>query len=257
MAFIAEIEKSGTLRAYDFKQRKNLADDDTIGISNEGIATFDDFSTVGITEGLIGYWPLGESAKDYSGNNYHGIINGDAAINNGLLLDGVDDNIALPITLPDSGSIVMTFNPASFYNYNTLWDNSVGADDWECWIYSTGVLTARLNNGTVSKDLNLLGGANNDYHVVFTWEKDSGSLKLFINGILESAAAETSFVAPGSTVYIGGGLNVKGQGNVDYVKIFNHPLTAEEIKIEYNTMFKNEVQIHNSGTLYAKDLKQY
>ena len=25
-----------------------------------------------ITEGLIGYWPLGGNAKDESGNNYHG-----------------------------------------------------------------------------------------------------------------------------------------------------------------------------------------
>ncbi len=40
-------------------------------------------------------------------------------------------------------------------------------------------------------------------------------------------------------------------------KVFNRALTTEEIAIEYNTMFNNEVQIHESGVLYAKDLKQY
>ena len=46
-------------------------------------------------------------------------------------------------------------------------------------------------------------------------------------------------------------------GNIKNIKIFNRALTAEEIAIEYNTMFNNEVQIHESGVLYAKDLKQY
>jgi len=48
-------------------------------------------------------------------------------------------------------------------------------------------------------------------------------------------------------------------GDIDYVKVFNRALTEEEIRIEYNTMFNNEVQIHNSDmeTLYAKNLIQY
>ena len=46
-------------------------------------------------------------------------------------------------------------------------------------------------------------------------------------------------------------------GDIDYVKVFNRALTPEEIAIEYNTMFNNEIQIHESGVLYAKDLKQY
>lgn len=46
------------------------------------------------------------------------------------------------------------------------------------------------------------------------------------------------------------------RGYMKDAKVFNHALTAEEISIEYNTMFNNEVQIHESGVLYAKDLKQ-
>jgi hypothetical protein len=40
-------------------------------------------------------------------------------------------------------------------------------------------------------------------------------------------------------------------------KVFNRALTAEEVKIEYNTQFNNEVQIHESGVVYARDLEQY
>jgi 5'-deoxynucleotidase YfbR-like HD superfamily hydrolase len=46
-------------------------------------------------------------------------------------------------------------------------------------------------------------------------------------------------------------------GDIDYVKVFNRALSAEEISIEYNTMVKNEVQFHDSGKVYAKKLKQY
>jgi len=47
------------------------------------------------------------------------------------------------------------------------------------------------------------------------------------------------------------------RGYMKDAKVFNRALTAEEVAIEYNTMFNNEVQIHESGVLYAKDLKQY
>ena len=44
---------------------------------------------------------------------------------------------------------------------------------------------------------------------------------------------------------------------LDYVKIFDRPLRAEEIKLEYNTMGAGNVQISENGTVYAKSLKQY
>lgn len=47
------------------------------------------------------------------------------------------------------------------------------------------------------------------------------------------------------------------QGYVKQFKYFNRALTAEEVAIEYNTMFKNQVQVHESGVLYAKDIEQY
>jgi len=32
-------------------------------------ANYLDFSNVGITDGMVGYWPLNGNAEDYSGNN--------------------------------------------------------------------------------------------------------------------------------------------------------------------------------------------
>jgi len=47
------------------------------------------------------------------------------------------------------------------------------------------------------------------------------------------------------------------RGNMKQHKLFNRALTHEEIAIEYNTMVNNQVQFDDSGTVYAKNLKQY
>ena len=42
-----------------------------------------------------------------------------------------------------------------------------------------------------------------------------------------------------------------------HLKLFSRDLSAEEIKLEYNTMLNNEVQISKEGVLYAKDVIEY
>lgn len=46
-------------------------------------------------------------------------------------------------------------------------------------------------------------------------------------------------------------------GEIKNAKVFNRALTPEEVKIEYNTMFANKMQIHDSGTLYVKNYEEY
>lgn len=132
--------------------------------------------------------------------------------------DGVDDYISLPIILPDNGSIHSLYKPiGSWYNYNTLWDNSIYLDYWECWIYADGRLKSRgsfsiIGGAGVEYDLDNLSGPNTLYDVVYTWEK-TGNQKLYIDGILRDSAAMV-WASPGDTVYICGGNpgNTKGKG---------------------------------------------
>jgi hypothetical protein len=65
-------------------------------VHETGTANFEDFSTVGITDGLVGYWQLNNDVKDYSGNNYNGTNNG--AVSKG---DYYYFNDAAKISLPE------------------------------------------------------------------------------------------------------------------------------------------------------------
>jgi hypothetical protein len=150
----------------------------------------------------------------------------------GLSFDGVDDYVSIPVTLPDNGTIEMWFKPDSLFNFNTLWDSPVGTNDWECWVYSTGVIAARVasNQTLVQYNLNLLyGGALQWFHVAFTWEK-TGSTNLYVNGVLRDTKS-TVWIAPANTLYVGGGNvgNTKGKGQADEFRIWNTVRTAEEI----------------------------
>ena len=88
---------------------------------------------------------------------------------------------------------------------------------------------------------------------------DGATMKIYLDGHLDIQQSHTGTItAATNPLYIGKSFtNEEFPGYIKEVKIFNRALTEEEIKIEYNTMFNNEVQIHESGVLYAKDLKQY
>ena len=81
-----------------------------------------------------------------------------------------------------------------------------------------------------------------------------------VNGIEKNSKAQTGILGSTATAMRVGTYNTNAymfHGDMGNIKIFNRALTAEEIKIEYNTMFNNEVQIHESGKVFAKDLRQY
>jgi hypothetical protein len=67
-------------------------------IAEQGIANYEDFSTAGIVNGLVGFWQLNDNVNnvnDYSGNDYHGVNSG--AVSYG---DYYKFNNASMITLP-------------------------------------------------------------------------------------------------------------------------------------------------------------
>jgi len=155
----------------------------------------------------------------------------------GLRLDG-DDYAGVAYALPSQGTIALWFKPDIFFNYNSVFDNSVNADQWEMWFYSDARLRVRIANttgGDITFDNcnNKLNGSNQWYHIAYVW--DNGPAKqarLFINGVERGSAALTTWVAPGATFYIGGGNsgNTKAKGVMDDVRIYDTALTAAQVQ---------------------------
>ena len=78
------------------------------------------------TNGLVGYWGFDGDAKDYSGNNNHGAVNGatltvdrNGKSNSAYNFDGVNDNISVnSLIYPNSRSISLWFYNTN--NYRSL-----------------------------------------------------------------------------------------------------------------------------------------
>lgn len=86
---------------------------------------------------------------------------------------------------------------------------------------------------------------------------DGAFAKLYFDGALINTLSYTSYVF-NENIRIGShDSNYYLTGSMKNIKVFNRVLSAEEVKIEYNTILNDEMQIHDSGILYIKDIKQY
>ena len=173
------------------------------------------------------------------GSQYDGSIEGTSSEyvdgkfcnSQGLHLDGA--YVKSGYTPKDSGTVALWYNPGSYYNYNTIFDNSANADDWEFWIYGDGNARFRVDNtASVGFDLDNLGTAQDWYHLAVTWERDEQTpsevtVQLYVDGELRNTATG-DWVDPGE-FYLGGGLNSKGTGIWDDVRIYERVLSVDEI----------------------------
>ena len=136
----------------------------------------------------------------------------------------------------DSGTFALWYHTAeSFYNYETIFDNSVGANDWEFWIDQTGSARFRVNSAgpTVAYDLDNLEGPDNWYHMTVTWERqanpDQVAVQLYVDGIMRQSGIG-AWIDPGE-LFLGGGNsgNTYATGIWDDVRIYERVLSAYEI----------------------------
>ena len=153
------------------------------------------------------------------------------------------DYLSVDYQLPQSGTIELTFTADRFFNFQTLWSNSVHGNAWESWIYSDGRLSARANNSASANDLDfflpIVGGddpSKATYHVAYTWERNGAQVngKLYVDGVLREQAIGP-WLDPGATVFIGGGIGLVGGANhlgggvYDEFRIYDVALTEGEI----------------------------
>jgi hypothetical protein len=148
--------------------------------------------------------------------------------------DGQTDNdyVAIDYVLGDRGAVALWFRPTGLYNYNSVFDNSAGGNDWEMWVYGSGELAGRIRTGYV-RGVSLEAGTW--YHICMTWYRrtaapDVVDQYLYLDGELV-ATNESEWVDPGSTVFLGGGHpdNDDCNGTFDDVRIYDRCITAEEV----------------------------
>jgi len=153
-------------------------------------------------------------------------------------------HVAVNYRMPDQGTIVFWAKPSSFYDYNEILDNSnsstVPREDWEMWVYATGVARFRIENDAyVEYDLDNLDGPDHWYQFAISWFRERVSsmgtstkvgLSMFINGEHVDGDFGT-WVDPGNTFSIGGGLTNKAGNNAfDDFQLYDVALTADQIK---------------------------
>lgn len=163
------------------------------------------------------------------------------------------DYVSSGYTLPNAGAISVWYKPEVSFNWNSVWDNSVGTGgDWEAWIYGPGsgnTLRARLKNTTAnqitSRSLaeiyasthggDQTGWENGWYHFTYTWDKTANTISLYVNGkLVENALIGANWVDPG-TFFLGGGHdgNEYAVGVFDELMLFDQHLTSAQVKAIY------------------------
>ncbi|MBN1816686.1 MAG: hypothetical protein JW828_04955 [Sedimentisphaerales bacterium] len=175
-----------------------------------------------------------------------------------------NDYVRIPYGMTDDGALAMWFYVEDVYNYVTLFDNAVQADDWEMWIYATGIVRFRIQSGgEVSANLHGLaadGDARGDwFHIAVTWQRLSPTTvenAIYVNG-RRIESRQGPWVDPGTAVFLGGGHtgNDAGIGKWDDVRLYDHVLDESEIRwLAKHTLAFEPAELHlkeGQSTSYA------
>lgn len=148
---------------------------------------------------------------------------------------GGKEYIETPLTLPENGTLELWYYPSSFYDYNSVWENSINADNWECWIYASGILSARAGGG--SQVSYTLPSPNKWYHIAFTWEK-TGNISLIVDGILRDTQA-IAWINPKDLI-LGGKQNIKTQGKMSDIRVWNYAKSDAQIVKTMNMYYPED-----------------
>jgi len=219
-----------------------------------------------VTNGLVGLWSFdgadmsGVTAYDRSGQGNNGTLtNGPTRtigkVGQGISFDGVNDEITTT-TNQGNGSSVKVFTISAWFKTSTasgkkiigLENNQTGTDsnsyDRQLYVGTDGKVYFYVYDGSgklaVSSSTFI---DNNWHHAVGVSSGDGGSIKLYVDGVLQQTTAVGTIYALYGTSYwrIGGykspavmGVNGYFPGSLDDVRIYDRALTQSEITQLYN-----------------------
>lgn len=237
-------------------------------LSVQKTITVNDVSEVGITDGLVAYYPLNKNAQDYSGNEYDGVVNGAVPVAGGFDgkgafgFDGVDDYINLDVSHAAQVEITMSLWMA----VGTASLNSGVLTQRRAGFHSRGIITAgneirafsRNSAGTWQQVVATVPFVPGQYyHAVLV---QTGSvISLFVDGTLRQTLDMGSFATGyGGFFRVGNhtDANLPYQGNICNIKIFNRALTAQEIAVEYKRTGPTKMTQHQGVTYIQGEIKE-
>lgn len=182
----------------------------------------------------------GTTWTDLSGRGSNGTLtNGptySSANGGSIVFDGTDDYITTSyIPSNTQGSISVWFNINAHKDYNTIFDNALGANDWEFWVYNTGI--ARFRSTSDNLDFILDSDVlltNTYYNFVITWNLSVATM--YKNGMQIAQDSTSGTKVTPSFLYFGGGNagNTKLNGKIPNISVYNRVLTAAEIQQNFN-----------------------
>lgn len=221
-------------------------------------------------DGLVAEWHFDGDAKDSSGNGNDGILYGASFVDGkfGQAINLNDYRDVFYVTKDFSGTLQQgtieiwfklskAFNKNSPIEYRALYVSGTETAQNCCFdaiSFRTDLNTGQYGLSTDPKGkivivhgntANAFASTQNSwdariwYHLAYVWDQDTGSKKLYINGILDSSATiKTELINRGGTSIGGRADRVPSgtsgfYGTIDEVRIYKRVLSAEEIKEHY------------------------
>ena len=224
------------------------------GLKNAGLIahyTFDDPNNIG---------------KDYSGNNLNGITYGNPKLDtngisgNALILDGIDDYIRVPndpllnpqsititawvkVTTPYSGTGSEPIIDKPYYTHEVpfyQYHLSLSGSQYQGYLGGGSAFQFYISNtSSPFKFIQTDPGfyqMNEWYFLSGVYDHETQLMKLYINGELyEAITIQGRMTDFGKDIFIGkfGNLNNYLQATVDDIRIYNYPLSENEIYLLY------------------------
>lgn len=204
--------------------------------------------------GAAAWYPGNGTAEDVQGGN-HGTLQGGAYFTKGgkvgpaFLLDGVDDFVHVPasgslnVGAGDGLTVEMWIKPSDLSQWRPLieWNNgsAYGTHFWMNVNYGGSLGPGSLYGNIVDANgfhhyvgTAAILEANVYQHVALTYDKTSGTARIFRNGVLIVEASVGTFTPQTAyDLYLGARPGAQPyQGRLDEVGIYNRALTAAEIQ---------------------------
>ena len=249
----------------------------SISLTEKGVYNTVEISEVGVTEGLIAWYPLNGDAKDYSGNGNDGVVYGaTVAAGQGqkcYSFDGSASKIMLPKTflrLPafscslwfdweNRDSISRTlFSMTELGGWRISLSEAGSPNSLSFQIYDTS--TYRL---VPIPNSSIPTGWNN---VSVSYDNISKLAILYINAVEVARTTLTNGLTYGTEVnpLIGCEASVENanssmfNGSIQDVRIYNRALTQEEVLINYNLTKSDKIAMiqAENGTTYVNKIKE-
>ncbi|MDD3732221.1 MAG: LamG domain-containing protein, partial [candidate division Zixibacteria bacterium] len=211
--------------------------------------------------GPVAHWKFdegsGSTVYDSTDNNNDGTLYGEMATStthgwttgkrgSALSFDGTDDYVQTPYLSVFNNhdfTIEFWFYRSESGHYDALFASKDSNSQGQ--VIFIRISADDLRFGFWSDDLDAVGkiAANKWIHAVFTWEANTKSRKIYLDGVLNnqdvsvSSLTVLSGLGSGNGVHIGKWDSNYHKGEIDDVRIYDYARTADEIKLDYNSGF--------------------